>query len=62
MTSLKEMLHNQKSKLRFNPLTPKSAKYQNSTNIPKFILLNIEKQMVSCKSIAKEVSFEWSTP
>ena len=28
--------------------------------IPKFILYNIEEQMVPCKSTAKEVSFEWS--
>ena len=28
--------------------------------IPNFILNNNEKQMVTCKSTAKEVSFDWS--
>ena len=28
--------------------------------IPNLVLLNIEKQMVPCKSTAEEVSFEWS--
>ena len=42
-----------------NPSPPRSAKNQNS-KIPYFILKNIEKQMVPCKSTAKEVSFEWS--
>ena len=42
------------------PLIPKSAIYQNSRRMPNFILQNIEKQMVPCKSSAKEVSFEWS--
>ena len=30
------------------------------TKIENFILSNIEKQMVPCKSTAGEVSFEWS--
>ena len=38
-----------------NPLTPKNFKKN-----PEFHLLNIEKQMVPCKSTAEEVSFEWS--
>ena len=42
------------------PLTPTISKYQNSRKIPNFILQNIVKQMVQCKSTAKEVSFEWS--
>ena len=32
----------------------------NSRKIPNFILQNIDKQMVPCKSTAKDVSFEWS--
>ena len=44
----------------FCPKTPKSATNQNSRNIPNFIMSNIEKQMVPCKSTAEEVSFEWS--
>ena len=44
----------------FIPLMPKSAKNPNSRKIQNFILENIEKQMVPCKSTAKEVSFEWS--
>ena len=43
-----------------NLLAPKSAQYKNSKKIPNFILYNIEKQMVPCKSTAEEVSFEWS--
>ena len=46
--------------LLFSPGTPKSAKSQHSRKISNFILQNIEKQMVPCKSAAVEVSFEWS--
>ena len=47
-------------KSTLNPFTPKRTKNQNSRKIPNFILYNIEKQMVPCKSTAEEVSFEWS--
>ena len=47
-----------------NSLTPKSAKDQNSSKNSNFfvffILQNIEKQTAPCKSVAEEVSFEWS--
>ena len=36
---------------------PKKSKFKEN---PNFILQNIEKQMVPCKSTAEEVSFEWS--
>ena len=38
----------------------KFAKHKNSGKITNFILQNIEKLMVPCKSTADEVSFEWS--
>ena len=46
-------------KLRYlGPFTRKSA--TKSKKNPKLHFVNIEKQMVSCKSTAEEVSFEWS--
>ena len=42
------------------PLFPKSAQNQNPRKISNSILLNIEKQMVPCKSTAEEASFKWS--
>ena len=42
-----------------NPLPSKRANVKNSSKIPNFILQNIEKQMVPCKSTAEEVSFQW---
>ena len=43
------------------PLTPKSAKYQNSRKIPNFILENTEKQNHgTMQKYDDEVSFEWS--
>ena len=45
----------------YNALAPRSAKYQNSRNIPNFIFsYKMPKQMVPGKSTAEEVSFEWS--
>ena len=40
-------------------LTPKSAQSQSLPQFPKVIFKIAEKQIVSCESIAEEVSFEW---
>ena len=39
---------------------PQSANIKLKKKVPNFILQNIEKQMVPCKSTAEDVSFEWS--
>ena len=43
--------------LTINSQECKKSKFKNNF---KFILYNIEKQIVTCKSTAEEVAFEWS--
>ena len=44
----------------FNPFTAKCGQMQISTKVPNFIFKYFEKQMASCESIGREISFEWS--
>ena len=44
----------------FNPFTAKCGQRQIPTKLPNFIFLNFEKQIASCESTGREVSFEWS--
>ena len=44
----------------FNPFTAKCGQRQVSTKFPNFIFQNCEKQIASCESTGRELSFEWS--
>ena len=44
----------------FNPFTAKCGQRQISTKFANFIFSNFEKQMASCESTGRELSFEWS--
>ena len=44
----------------FNPFTAKCGQRQISTKVPNFIFKNFEKQMASCETTGRELSFEWS--
>ena len=43
-----------------NPFTAKCGQRQVSTKFPNFIFQNCEKQIASCESTGRELSFEWS--
>ena len=43
-----------------NPFTAKCGQRQISTKFPNFIFQNFDKQIASCESTGREVSFEWS--
>ena len=44
----------------FNPFTAKCGQRQISTKFPNFIFQNFDKQIASCESTGRELSFEWS--
>ena len=44
----------------FNPFTAKRGQRQISTKFPNFVLQNFEKQIVSCESTGRELSFDRS--
>ena len=44
----------------FNPFTAKCSRRKIPTKFPNFIFLNFEKQIASCESTDRELSFEWS--
>ena len=44
----------------FNPFTGKCGQRKVSTKFPNFIFQNCEKQIASCESTGRELSFEWS--
>ena len=46
--------------LHVNPVTAKCGQRQVSTKFPNFIFQNCEKQIASCGSTGRELSFEWS--
>ena len=43
-----------------NPFTVKCGQRQISTKIPNFIFYSFDKQIASCESTDRELSFEWS--
>ena len=47
-------------KSQFEPCNSQECLKSKFKKNPKFHFVNIEKQMVPCKSTAKEVPFEWS--
>ena len=46
--------------LMFNPFTAKFSQKQILTKFPNFMLWKLGKQMASCESRGRELSFEWS--
>ena len=46
--------------LHVNPFTAKCGQRQVSTKFPNFIFQNCAKQIASCRSTGRELSFEWS--
>ena len=44
----------------FNPLTAKCSQRQISAKFPHFIFKDFDKQIASCESTGRELSFEWS--
>ena len=43
-----------------NPFAAKCGQRQVSTKFPNFVFQNCEKQIASCESKGRELSFEWS--
>ena len=43
-----------------NPFTAKCGQRQISTKFPNFVFKNFDKQIASCESTGRELSFEWS--
>ena len=44
----------------FNPFTAKCGQRKISTKFPNYISENFDKQIASCESTGRELSFEWS--
>ena len=46
--------------MSINPFNAKCGQRQISTKVLNFIFYNFEKQMASCESTGRELSYEWS--